>query len=308
MNNPRADIASKFRSVQDRIVSQLALLEPKVEFRSDSWERGEGGYGGGGISCVLTAGEVFERAGVNFSEVFGELPADMTEKLTGTKSVQPFYATGVSIVIHPLSPMVPTVHFNVRYLEVGKLAWFGGGTDLTPYYLFEEDATHFHNTLRSHCASYDPEYYQKFKKWCDEYFFLPHRGETRGVGGIFFDYLGKDSLANERALLFEKLSPFVVGLGECFLNCYVPVVKRRVTEPWSEKEKEFQLIRRGRYAEFNLIYDRGTLFGLRTGGRTESILMSMPPLAKWEYDFHPEKGSREENLIQTLRTPREWAS
>lgn len=302
MNNEFKDeVSSRFKQMQSEIVSALSTEEHKGHFQSDPWSRLEGGYGGGGLTRIVTAGEVFERGGVNFSEVHGELPADMSEKLIGENSAQPFYASGVSIVMHPYSPMVPTVHFNVRYLEVKDKRWFGGGTDLTPYYLFEEDAKHFHQTLKAHCDKYNPTYYSKFKKWCDEYFYLQHRNEARGVGGIFFDYLGKED--DQKV---EAIFPFVAGLGKTFIDCYLPIVKRRRDEEWGEDEKQFQLMRRGRYVEFNLIYDRGTLFGLRTGGRTESILMSLPPEVKWVYDYKVNSNSREAKLFEILSRPREW--
>ncbi|MCB0322704.1 MAG: oxygen-dependent coproporphyrinogen oxidase [Bdellovibrionales bacterium] len=300
----RAESATLFRRLQATICDAVEAIDGTARFLDDLWERTDtnGGAGGGGRTRVLSGGSVFEQAGVNFSEVHGTLPKDMSERLTGTAEESPFYATGVSLVIHPFSPMVPTTHANFRYLEVGDLRWFGGGSDLTPYYLYEEDASHFHRVQRAVCDRFDPEYYPRFKKQCDEYFFLPHRNEGRGIGGVFFDYLGKG--APEQ---LEQLYPFVSALGEAFPESYLPIVERRREEPWGEAEKRFQLLRRGRYVEFNLIYDRGTLFGLKTGGRTESILMSLPPTVCWEYNFEPQPGSREARLLEVLKHPRAWS-
>jgi coproporphyrinogen III oxidase len=208
-----------------------------------------------------------------------------------------FFATGISLVFHPRSPMVPAVHANFRYLERGDAQWFGGGTDLTPYYPYDEDAVHFHRTIKLACDRHDRDFYVRFKKWCDEYFTLKHRGEMRGVGGIFFDYLEGNR---------ERNFAFVQDAGNTFLDAYLPTVKRRMNEPYGERERQYQLYRRGRYVEFNLLYDRGTIFGLETRGRTESILMSLPPLVRWVYDFRPEPGSREEKALEFYQ-PREWA-
>ena len=247
---------------------------------------------------MLTGGRVFEKAGVNLADVRGKL----SERLAQRMKVEPqsFGATGISLVIHPLSPMVPTVHMNLRHIRLlgpEGSAWFGGGADLTPYYLFEEDARHFHHTWQSVCDRHDPEYYPRFKKWCDEYFRIEHRDEARGIGGIFFDYLKDDP---------EKVFAFVADAGRNFVEAYTPIVEHRVQEKWWDREREWQLLRRGRYVEFNLVYDRGTLFGLETHGRAESILMSLPPLVRWSYDHRPEKGSREETLLEALRKPAEW--
>jgi len=280
-----------FRDLQDRITEALEKLDGSI-FREDLWSR-EGG--GGGRTRVLENGEVFEKAGVNFSAVAGNLPEEFAAKIplgTGTF----FSAAGVSLVLHPRSPMIPTVHANFRYLEKGDAAWFGGGTDLTPYYPFLEDAVHFHRTLKSVCDRHDSAYYPKFKKWCDEYFYLKHRGETRGVGGVFFDYLQGD---------LEKLFAFVADLGGSFLDAYTPIVSRRLGETYTDRHRQYQLYRRGRYVEFNLLYDRGTIFGLETRGRIESILMSLPPLARWVYDFRPEPGSLEEQSLEFFK-PRDW--
>lgn len=297
------NIVSYFKGLQERICEQIAELETQKTFQEDLWDRaGDTNISeGGGITCLLEKGEVFERAGVNFSSVAGRLPEGMSYTLTGRREKLPFYATGVSLVIHPYSPMAPTTHANVRFLEVDNQYWFGGGMDLTPYYLFEEDAVYFHQTLKNICDKHNPEYYPKFKEQCDRYFYLPHRKEARGIGGIFFDYLGKDE-----ENVIEKYFPFVKDTGNNLMQCYLPIVQKRKDLTFSKEQKEFQLIRRGRYVEFNLILDRGTKFGLETGGRTESILMSMPPEVRWEYDYHPEKGSEEERLIKCLMSPRAW--
>lgn len=280
-----------FRGLQDRICLGLETADG-TSFREDLWSR-EGG--GGGRTRVLEDGRVFEKAGVNFSSVSGNLPPEFAEKIprgTGTA----FFATGVSLVLHPASPMVPTVHANFRYLEKGDAAWFGGGMDLTPYYPHTEDAIHFHKTIKSVCDRHDEDFYPRFKKWCDEYFFLKHRGETRGIGGIFFDYVEGDR---------ERHFAFVSEMGDAFLSAYLPIVERRRSQPFGERERQYQLYRRGRYVEFNLLYDRGTIFGLETRGRTESILMSLPPLARWVYDYKPEPGSLEERNMEFFK-PRDW--
>jgi coproporphyrinogen III oxidase len=241
---------------------------------------------------------VFEKAGVNFSEVHGQLSPEFAAQLPGEG--RDFTATGVSLVLHPQSPMVPTVHANFRFLTKGGRWWFGGGADLTPYYPYREDVVHFHRVWKRICEAHRPVVdYQRLKTWCDEYFFLAHRGEARGVGGIFFDYLEGD---------WERLFAFVRDCGDAFLEAYAPTVERRRNEPHGERERRFQEYRRGRYVEFNLIYDRGTVFGLKTGGRVESILMSLPPVARWDYDYHPEPGSREAELYEVYLRPRDWAS
>ena len=291
----RKECVQVVRGLQDRITARLEALDGD-RFREDLWER-EGG--GGGCSRVLENGQIFEKAGVNFSEVFGTLSEEFAAQLPG-EGLE-FSATGISLVLHPRSPMVPTVHANFRYVEKGDQAWFGGGADLTPYYLFEEDAVHFHSTWKTVCDRHDPAYYPRFKQWCDEYFFLKHRGEARGVGGIFFDYLGKDEQGDT-----EQVFPFWRDVGEAFLDAYVPIVERRRDEASGDPERRFQLVRRGRYVEFNLIYDRGTVFGLKTGGRIESILMSLPPVVHYPYDFKVEPNSREEALLEVVRNPRAW--
>jgi len=286
-----------FGELQVDICAALESADGKARFRSDAWdlEGGDAAEPGGGVSRVLSGGRVFEKAGVNVADVRGRLTDRLAERL-GVPA-QEFAATGLSAVIHPLSPHVPTVHMNVRYLEMPQRSWFGGGTDLTPYYLVAEDAVHFHGTLRTVCARHDPSYYARFKKACDEYFFVRHRGEARGIGGIFFDYL------SERP---EETFAFVQDVGRSFIDGYLPIVDRRKDAPWGDRERHWQLVRRGRYVEFNLIHDRGTLFGLETGGRTESILMSLPPLVRWVYDLRPQPGSPEEALVDALQTPREW--
>lgn len=295
--------AELFQSIQNAICVALESEDGSVTFKSDLWERTDitGVPGGGGDTRILSNGGVFEKAGVNFSKVHGFISPEFSAKLGGPAEQTPFFATGVSLVIHPRSPMVPTTHANWRYLEIGNRAWFGGGSDLTPYYMYDEDAEHFHLVLKSTCDKHSSDYYEKFKKWCDEYFYLPHRGETRGIGGIFFDHLGQDG-----SIPLEHGYNFVHDLGFAFIEQYLPIVARRKSESYGERERQFQLIRRGRYVEFNLLYDRGTHFGLQTGGRIESILMSLPPLVGWEYCHSPEVGSREEQLIQTLKNPRKW--
>lgn len=281
-----------FKDLQDRIVKGIEDLDG-VRFREDLWSRPGGG---GGRTRILEEGNVFEKAGVNFSLVHGNLPEQFASKIplgNGTS----FFATGISLVLHPRSPMVPAVHANFRYLEKGDAEWFGGGTDLTPCYPYAEDAAHFHRTIRQACDRHDAEFYPRFKKWCDEYFTLKHRGEMRGVGGIFFDYLQGDR---------EKHFAFVQDAGNSFIDAYLPIAERRKNESYGDAERQYQLYRRGRYVEFNLLYDRGTIFGLETRGRTESILMSLPPLVRWLYDFKPVPGSREEKALEFYQ-PKDWA-
>ena len=283
--------ADQVRAWQQEICRELERLDGQAHFRFDNWERAGGG---GGLTGVLTDGAIFEKAGVNTSAVHGKLPADFAATLPGDGL--DFFATGVSLVLHPRSPMIPTTHANFRFLRRGGAAWFGGGADLTPYYPFHEDVVHFHQILKDACDRHDPGYYPRFKAWCDEYFYLKHRDETRGVGGLFFDYL-KDDL--------PKMQAFWKDAGSSFLPAYAPIVERRRHEPHGERERQFQLYRRGRYVEFNLLFDRGTVFGLKTDGRVESILMSLPPLVRWEYAYAPEPGSPEAKLYEYLR-PRDW--
>ena len=284
-----------FAELQGRLVAALEALDGSP-FRTDSWQRAEGG---GGITRVIEEGKLFERGGVNLSRVKGaELPPSATAarpQLAG----RPWEAMGVSLVLHPRNPYCPTVHFNVRFFQAGDLWWFGGGMDLTPYYGFEEDARHFHHTCRHALAPFGGDYHPRFKRWCDEYFFLRHRGEPRGIGGLFFDdFADRD---------FEFSFSLVRSVGDHFLTAYAPIIEKRGQHPYGERERSFQAYRRGRYVEFNLVYDRGTLFGLQSGGRAESILLSLPPRVEWRYDWKPEPGSPEEKLATDFLRPRDWA-
>ncbi len=288
----RSQTQEFFSYLQDKICRAIEEVDGEARFREDNWMR-EGG--GGGRTRVMEEGAVFEKAGVNFSAVEGVLPEEFAKKIELGEGRE-FFATGVSLVLHPRNPYAPTVHANFRYLEKGDARWFGGGSDLTPYYPFREDASHFHLAFKEACDKHDPDYYPRFKKWCDEYFFIKHRNETRGVGGIFFDYLQGD---------MEMLFAFVKDVGEAFLPAYLPIVELRRHQSYGEREREFQLIRRGRYVEFNLVYDRGTIFGLETRGRTESILMSLPPLARWVYDYKPAPDSAEAEAW-TYFKPQDW--
>lgn len=287
----REKAASWVRDLQDRICEALEALDGSTRFREDRWSR-EGG--GGGITRVMEGGAVLEKAGVNTSEVYGAIPEKLSTQLKGSGDT--FYATGVSLVLHPRNPHVPIVHANYRYMARGEGAWFGGGADLTPCYPREADVRHFHRTLKEACDRHDPGHYPRFKEWCDRYFYLPHRGEMRGVGGIFFDELPAD----------EANFAFLRDVGEAFLPAWLPIAERRMDDPWNEGERDWQLVRRGRYVEFNLIYDRGTTFGLRSNGRTESILMSLPPLASWQYDHRPAPGSTEEAALAFFQPGRDW--
>jgi len=290
----KEEIANRFRQLQDDICLGLEKADGKASFREDLWER-EGG--GGGRTRVISGGQIFEKGGVNFSAVSGRTPAQMASENLGNH----FFATGVSIVIHPDNPWVPIIHMNVRYFETdGGVFWFGGGIDLTPVYILDEDAAFFHQTLKSTCDRHHQEYYQRFKTWADDYFFLTHRQETRGVGGVFFDHLGK------QAESFQASLDFTFDIGETFLPCYLPIVEKRKSLTFGEKAKRCQALRRGRYVEFNLIHDRGTRFGLETNGRTESILMSLPPFAAWEYRHEPESGSPEAKTQEKLRKGIRW--
>ena len=293
------------RSLQDDICRQLEE-EDGGRFITDEWTRpepeGQMKLTGGGVTRVLE-GQVIEKGGVNFSHVFGEeLPRSATAhrpELAGRS----FQAMGVSLVIHPRNPYAPTSHANVRLFVAEKAGeepvwWFGGGFDLTPFYLFEEDARYWHEIARAACEPFGSEVYPRFKKWCDDYFYIRHRGETRGVGGLFFDDLNDWD--------FDTCFAFMRAVGDAYIEAYRPILARRKDMPYGERERQWQLIRRGRYVEYNLVYDRGTLFGLQTGGRTESILMSMPPLAAWKYDHQPEPGTPEAELVEVLREPREW--
>jgi coproporphyrinogen III oxidase len=287
------------RELQDRICAALEAVDGGARFIEDAWQRAEGG---GGRSRVLKEGGVFEQGGVNFSRVEGaRLPASASAQRPELAG-RAWTALGVSLVMHPRNPYVPTTHMNVRYFEArgenGEPAWwFGGGFDLTPYYPFDDDIVHWHTVARDLCAPFGADAYPKYKRWCDEYFYLKHRGETRGVGGLFFDDLNIGG--------FEHSFALMQAVGNAFVTAYIPIVEKRKSTPFGEREREFQLYRRGRYVEFNLVYDRGTLFGLQSGGRTESILMSLPPRVRFEYAYAPEPGSPEARLTEYLK-PREW--
>ena len=287
-------VVAYFQSLQDRLCAALEDIDGSGHFREEAWQRPGGG---GGRTRVLAEGGVFEKAGVNLADVFGPMTPELAAQMPGDQG--DFTACGLSLVLHPRSPLVPTVHANFRFLTRGPRRWFGGGADLTPYYPFREDVIHFHRVWKEICTRHAGVVeYARLKKWCDEYFFLPHRGERRGVGGIFFDYLEGD---------LERLFAFVRDCGDAFLEAYLPLVQRRKDLPYTPRQRAFQEYRRGRYVEFNLLYDRGTLFGLKTGGRIESILMSLPPVARWEYDYHPEPGSPEAELSEVYLQPRDWA-
>jgi len=294
------DVKTWFLGLQDSICDGLAEEDGDAGFREDEWQRPGGG---GGRSRVLADGAVFEKAGVNFSHVMGEgLPASASAQrpeLAGRS----YQAMGVSLVIHPENPYVPTSHANVRLFVAEKdgeepVWWFGGGFDLTPYYGYEEDCRHWHQVARSACEPFGEDVYPRFKQWCDDYFYLRHRKEARGIGGLFFDDLNEWDFATS----FD----FVRAVGDAYLEAYRPIVQRRKSQPWGDRERQFQLYRRGRYVEFNLVYDRGTLFGLQSDGRTEAILMSLPPLVRWEYDYHPEAGSEEARLTDYFLQARDW--
>jgi coproporphyrinogen III oxidase len=295
-----AAVQQFLQQLQDSICQALQQADGAAAFVEDAWQRPEGG---GGKSRVLTNGAVFEQAGVNYSHVFGaNMPASATAhrpELAGRS----FNACGVSLVIHPNNPYLPTTHANVRFFIAEKegeppVWWFGGGFDLTPYYPFEEDVVHWHQTAKAAVDPFGQHYYPEYKKWCDDYFYLKHRNETRGVGGLFFDDLNAPG--------FEQSFALMQAVGKAFIPAYLPIVEKRKTTPYGDKERQFQLYRRGRYVEFNLVYDRGTLFGLQSGGRTESILMSMPPLVRWQYGYQPEPGSREALLYERYLKPQDW--
>jgi coproporphyrinogen III oxidase len=288
--------------LQDTIVAALELADGKATFKEDLWKRPEGG---GGRTRVLENGGVFEKGGVNISGVHGTLPKSMQTHLNVSEAS--FYACGLSLVLHPKNPMAPTVHANWRYFEMYDLngnivdQWFGGGLDLTPYYLFEEDAIHFHSVCKEACDRHDKNFYPQYKEKCDDYFWNTHRDEARGVGGLFFDYLKPSP---QKSL--KQWYDFVTDVADNFLEAYLPILNQRKNLAYDEKQKKWQEIRRGRYVEFNLVHDKGTLFGLKTNGRIESILMSLPPTVQWHYDHHPEKNSEEEKLMEIIRKPRNW--
>ncbi|MDO6595956.1 oxygen-dependent coproporphyrinogen oxidase [Oceanihabitans sp. 2_MG-2023] len=288
--------------LQDTITAGLEKVDGKATFQEDIWKRPEGG---GGRTRVIENGNVFEKGGVNISGVHGKLP-DSMQKYFGVEDAD-FFACGLSLVLHPKNPMVPTVHANWRYFEMYNKAgnivdqWFGGGQDLTPYYLFDADATHFHQTCKTACDKHNPEFYAKYKARCDEYFYNTHRNEGRGIGGLFFDYCK----ASEE-MSMQNWYDFVTKVGDSFLEAYLPIVEKRKDLKYTKEQRDWQEIRRGRYVEFNLVHDKGTLFGLKTNGRIESILMSLPPHVQWVYDHHPEAGSEEERLIEVLQNPKDW--
>ncbi|HBH73759.1 MAG TPA: oxygen-dependent coproporphyrinogen oxidase [Synechococcales bacterium UBA10510] len=324
LERPPADSRARAKALlmglQDSMCAGLERLDGIGRFQEESWERPEGG---GGRSRVLKQGRIFEQGGVNFSEVEGDqLPPSILSQRPEAKGHR-WFATGTSMVLHPRNPYIPTIHLNYRYFEAGPVWWFGGGADLTPYYPFLEDAQHFHRTIKAACDSVNPLYYQVFKPWCDEYFYLKHRGETRGVGGIFYDYQdpsgvlyrGQDpqgpAAAAGQALGqvshgWEQLFQLASACGNAFLPAYTPIVEKRQFTPFGTRERDFQLYRRGRYVEFNLVFDRGTIFGLQTNGRTESILMSLPPLVRWDYGYVPAAGSREALLTELFTRPQNW--
>lgn len=303
-NEAVADIVPQVRdylkSLQDTICAKLSRVDGAATFFNDDWQRTEGG---GGRTRVLSDGGVFEQAGVNFSEVSGAmLPAAATAKRPEL-SGRAFQAMGVSLVVHPRNPYVPTSHANVRFFIAtapgqDPVWWFGGGYDLTPYYGFEEDARHWHATAQKACAPYGESVYREHKRWCDDYFHLRHRNEQRGIGGLFFDDLNNWPI--------DQCFAYLRSVGDSYLAAYIPIVERRKGMAYGERERSFQLYRRGRYVEFNLVYDRGTLFGLQTGGRTESILMSLPPVVNWRYNWSPEPGSAEARLYEKFLKPRDW--
>jgi coproporphyrinogen III oxidase len=294
-----ARIKTFLTELQELIVERLEQVDGK-RFRRDGWVRPEGG---GGLSCVMEEGNVLERGGVNFSHVFGDKLPPSASANRPQLAGRSFEAMGVSLVLHPRNPYAPTVHMNVRCFIAKKegeepVWWFGGGMDLTPYYGFEEDAVHFHAMCRNSLAPFGEDYHPRFKKWCDEYFYLKHRKEPRGVGGIFFDDFSDQN--------FGHAFNLTESVGDHFLPAYVPILERRMNLPYTERERDFQAYRRGRYVEFNLVYDRGTIFGLQTGGRTESILMSLPPIVKWRYDWKPEPGTPEAKLYTDFLIGKDW--
>lgn len=322
-SNSRERVKQFVQQLQDTICESLEKLDGVAHFKEDAWEREEGG---GGRSRVIRDGGVFEQGGVNFSEVWGtQLPPSILTQRPEAAG-HGFYATGTSMVLHPRNPYIPTVHLNYRYFEAGPVWWFGGGADLTPYYPFAEDAAHFHKTIKTACDKHNPEYYPVFKRWCDEYFYLKHRQEARGIGGLFFDYqdgMGElykgphpeksaaeysKQLGGLEPRSWEQLFAWIQDCGYSFLPAYVPIVEKRRGMDYSDRERNFQLYRRGRYVEFNLVYDRGTIFGLQTNGRTESILMSLPPLVRWEYNYQPQPHTPEAELYEIFLKPQDWVN
>lgn len=293
----KEEIKNWFEGLQDRICLEIEAADGKAKFQQDIWKHHAEG---GGRTRLIQHGNILAKAGVNFSAVGGKTP----EKILSALKLEPsdFFATGVSIVMHPISPMVPIIHMNVRYFEMENgVYWFGGGIDLTPHYVNEDDARYFHHNLKLACDKHDLNYYPNFKKWADEYFFIKHRNETRGIGGIFFDHLKEDDNHSK-----GDIWAFVQEIGNTFAKTYAYLMQKNAHFPYAENELKWQSLRRGRYVEFNLVYDKGTKFGLDTNGRTESILMSMPPIAAWEYDFHPEQGSKEDHTASLLKKDINW--
>ncbi len=300
-NTQAERVHAYLRELQERITQALEQIDGTGKFRRDGWQRAEGG---GGEARVMRHGRIFEQAGVNFSEVMGAALPPAASAARPELAGAPWHSMGVSLVLHPLNPYIPTTHANVRWFSVDRPGagsstwWFGGGFDLTPYYPFDEDVLHWHRTAQQACAPFGADIYEKHKQWCDRYFFLKHRNETRGVGGLFFDDLNQWD--------FEQCFAYQRSVGDHFLAGYLPIVERRQAMPYGERERQFQLYRRGRYVEFNLVFDRGTTFGLQSGGRTESVLMSLPPLVRWEYDWQPEPGTPEARLYTDFLRPRDW--
>lgn len=293
------DVSEWFRKLQIEISGELEKIDGSEKFLEDEWFRPGGG---GGFSKILKGGTVIEKGGVNFSSVHGESPEFLKKSYSSDQNNKDhFFATGVSIVIHPVNPEVPIIHMNIRYFEMGNKKWFGGGIDLTPHYIRIEDAVFFHTELKKMCDKHNPGYYEEFKKEADDYFFIPHRNETRGIGGIFFDRMGESSSES-----FDNIFEFIKSTGLIFIPIYGELIKRNKDIAFDENKKKWQSLRRGRYVEFNLVYDKGTRFGLETNGRTESILMSLPPMATWEYDYKPETGSREESTLLMLKKGIVW--
>ena len=298
----KSQFTTYIKALQNRITTALAQEDGLALFREDKWQR-EGG--GGGRTRVIENGNVFEKGGVNISEVFGLLPESMQNQL-GVSHTD-FFACGISLVLHPKNPMVPTVHANFRYFELYDDdknivdQWFGGGLDLTPYYLFEEDATHFHGVCKAACDAHDATFYANYKKKCDAYFWNHHRDEARGIGGLFFDYCRPNEVHD-----LASWYAFITQMGDAFLDAYLPIVQKRKILPYTDAQRQWQEIRRGRYVEFNLVHDKGTLFGLKTKGRIESILMSLPPTVQWAYDVQPEENTEEAKLITVLKNPKTW--
>jgi coproporphyrinogen III oxidase len=302
----KENIAEYFKTLQDDICSAIEITDGKAKFQEDNWQHHSGG---GGRTRVITNGNIIEKGGVNFSVVTGET-SDALQKQLKLDEKADYFATGVSIVQHPSSPMVPIIHMNVRYFEMSNgTSWFGGGIDLTPHYVVDEDARWFHQQLKNACDKHDVDAYKKYKEWADNYFYIPHRQETRGVGGVFFDYLKPSTNKGEQTNVTntkDDIFAFVKSIGESFAPIYTHLMTKNAHIPYGEEEKTWQMLRRGRYVEFNLAWDRGTKFGLETNGRTESILMSLPPVANWVYDYKPQANSLEERTLSLLKKGIDW--